>query len=375
MLLCAIPLHAQARIPLRVGLYISDTVLKFSPGPPLHHIDVGKHVAETASTEFQRIFTSVVRLREFTAGAAPPEELDCVIVVEIPKGKASAFGTLTVTVPFSVYQPSGALIFQTAEVNTRKTSAWSSGDTAKRTWFEMADAEVASFLDKFSQTELARKAVQRGTTATLKIASQPVGAQAFVDEKLMGVTSVATGELVLESVPPGSYNLRLTAAGYQDWAQSVTLPAGNVTSVEAKLAPRFSQLALVTQPGGVQVYLDDTFKGTTSEQEGRLRIENLAPGSHQVRLSLAGYKEWSQQVTSNPGETLPLTVKLEPAGPKPLALAEIEEALTNGLPPKGITKLVNQYGVDFALTKEVEQRLREKGADGDLLVAIATNKK
>jgi hypothetical protein len=133
-------------------------------------------------------------------------------------------------------------------------------------------------------------------------------------------------------------------------------------------------LALSLQPANVQVYVDDVFKGMTSA-EGRLVVEGLALGSHRVRMNLIGYTEAARTVELKAGETAAIEAKLEPAGPKPLALAEIEEALSNGLPPKGITKLVNQYGVDFTLTKEVEQRLRDKGADSDLLVAIATNKK
>jgi hypothetical protein len=134
------------------------------------------------------------------------------------------------------------------------------------------------------------------------------------------------------------------------------------------------KLVLSTQPGNVGVYVDDEFKGISSG-EGRLVVSNLAPGSHHLRFTVIGFKELAQSLDLAAGETKTVEAKLDPAGPKPLALAEIEEALTNGLPPKGITKLVIQYGVDFAFTKEVEQRLREKGADSDLLLAIATNQK
>ena len=133
-------------------------------------------------------------------------------------------------------------------------------------------------------------------------------------------------------------------------------------------------LALSLQPANVQVYVDDVFKGMTSA-EGKLVVEGLTPGTHRVRMNLIGYTESARTVELKAGETATIEAKLEPAGPKPLALGEIEEALSNALPPKGITKLVKQYGVDFALTKEVEQRLRSKGADSDLLLAIATNKK
>jgi hypothetical protein len=217
--------------------------------------------------------------------------------------------------------------------------------------------------------------LQELSPAGLRVVSQPPGSQVYVDDKLMGVTSTDRGELRLESLQPGSAAVRVTAPGYRDSTQSVTLTAGNTSNLEARLAKELSRLSVETRPGNVQVYLDDAFKGLTSDREGRLRIEDLAPGAHRVRMNVIGYKEAAQTVELKAGETATVEAKLEPAGPKPLELGEIEEALANGVPPKGITKLVNQYGVDFALTKEIEQRLREKGADSGLLLAIATGKK
>jgi hypothetical protein len=158
---------------------------------------------------------------------------------------------------------------------------------------------------------------------------------------------------------------RLTASLQPDPRQA--------SPTELKPAPP-PTLILSTQPASVQAYVDDEFKGISSA-EGRLVISNLTPGSHRLRFTTIGYKELTESLDLTAGETKTLEATLDLAGPKPLALGEIEEALSNGLPPKGITKLVNQYGVDFALTKEVEQRLRGKGADDALLVAIATEKK
>gem|GEM_PF-3895339 len=75
-------------------------------------------------------------------------------------------------------------------------------------------------------------------------------------------------------------------------------------------------------------------------------------------------------------EPFALAVKrLPPAGPQPLKEVEVEKALEDGLPSTRIMSLVNKYGVDFALTDEVEQRLRRAGADSNLLLAIAKAKK
>jgi len=237
----------------------------------------------------------------------------------------------------------------------------------------MADLLERSLRD-FTAAEQEFKRLTVSLRSQLRITSRPGSAQVYVGGALKGTTSADQGAFTLEDLPPGSHSLRLTATGYKDWAQTVMLTTGKVTDVEAKLTAETSGLNIETQPPAAQVYVDDVFKGLTSA-EGRLVVEGLSPGTHRVRMNLIGYTESARTVELKPGETSTIEAKLEPAGPKALALVEIEEALTNGLSPKRITTLVNQFGVDFALTKELEQRLRSKGADSDLLVAIATNKK
>jgi hypothetical protein len=58
--------------------------------------------------------------------------------------------------------------------------------------------------------------------------------------------------------------------------------------------------------------------------------------------------------------------------PAPLKEAEIIKGLVGGISSKRMAALVSQYGVDFALTPESEERLRSAGADAKLLTAIRT---
>ncbi len=210
----------------------------------------------------------------------------------------------------------------------------------------------------------------RQTSATLGITSQPFNAAVYLDGKLMGATSSDRGELTLDNLPPGSHTLRLTAVARQDWSQPVTLNAGETVNLDAKLSASPSQLTLATQPGGVEVFLDEQPKGATGPQDGKLLLEGLVPGVHHLRLILARYKPWLQDVTLAAGANLPLSVKLESTGPKPLALDEVEEALKNGISPKRVAELVVQFGVDFKLIGDVGKRLRSEGADDDLLLTI-----
>ena len=208
--------------------------------------------------------------------------------------------------------------------------------------------------------------------ATLSISGAPPGSQVFLDEKPLGATA-ADGSFSA-TVLPGSHHVRLTAAGYPDWTQDATLKADSTVNLDARMSPKTADLTILTQPGQAQVYVDDEPRGVTSS-EGRLLLKNLSTGAHRLRLSLAGYKEWTQTVELAAGDTKQVEAKLQPAGFKPLGLAEVEDALKNGLPNARVTQLVKQFGVDFALTDEVERRLRAAGADSDLLLAIAKARK
>src|SRR3954467_8956006 len=158
-----------------------------------------------------------------------------------------------------------------------------------------------------------------------------------------------------------------------DWNLARKSTAG--VTVASLNGPQTATLKVIAQPGGAQVYVDDKFKGSTSEKEGVLVVENLQPGSSKVRLSQKGFVDYTQSVTLTAGDTAKLETNLAAEGPKPLGEPEIEEALKNGVPKTRIMGLIKEYGVDFVLTNEFEQNLRTVGADSDLLLAIAKAKK
>lgn len=156
---------------------------------------------------------------------------------------------------------------------------------------------------------------------------------------------------------------RLTLQGSKPAAPAPTAAAANAKGM----------VVVQSSPGNAQVYLDNRFQGTTSEA-GELIIEG-GPGQHEVRLTQPGYQEWRMNVWLKAGERQRITATMTPAGPRPLTRMEIGEMLGNNVAKPRIIALVKQYGVDFALTGEAERDLRSKGADSDVLVAIATHKK
>jgi hypothetical protein len=74
-------------------------------------------------------------------------------------------------------------------------------------------------------------------------------------------------------------------------------------------------LVIESSPGQSQVYIDDEPVGSTSQQ-GRLKLTRLAPGDHQVRISLSGYQDFEGSTTLTAGETTTVSANLQrPAAP------------------------------------------------------------
>ena len=65
-------------------------------------------------------------------------------------------------------------------------------------------------------------------------------------------------------------------------------------------------LQLESRPTGAQVHLDDRLVATTP-----LRLYDVAPGSHTVRIELEGYQPWSTSVKVEAGSLARIAASLE----------------------------------------------------------------
>jgi len=78
-------------------------------------------------------------------------------------------------------------------------------------------------------------------------------------------------------------------------------------------------LEIQSKPGHAQVYVDDAFSGETSDQ-GRLKVLNLAPGNHRVRLTHDGYHDDEQAIDLVAGQTASVSASLKTIGTTTLTL-------------------------------------------------------
>jgi len=107
--------------------------------------------------------------------------------------------------------------------------------------------------------------------------------------------------------------LRQSAPHVETPARPPAVPPARPTTT-AQTAPPV--LIVDAKPGGAQVYIDDELVGTTSSQ-GRLKLPQLNPGEHRVRLALLGHQDYENKIELRSGETTRLLANLEPAKATP----------------------------------------------------------
>ncbi len=137
------------------------------------------------------------------------------------------------------------------------------------------------------------------TNGILSVYTYPAGSSVYVDGALAG-----TGPLWLADVAPGVHSLKVTAPDYLDWNQQVNvMGGGSVTYVTAALypswwAPMYGYVMVSSLPADGIAYLDGVSQGKTP-----LTLSQVKPGIHTVKVELAGYQPFEQQVNVMEGRT------------------------------------------------------------------------
>lgn len=158
---------------------------------------------------------------------------------------------------------------------------------------------------------------------TLDLRSQPDGATVLLDGRLLGRTPLKI------ELAAGSYPVTLRKEGTAEQSFSLRVEAGRLTSVTRTLvvssapaaAPAVdagvASIIVFAEPPGASAYLDDEPLGVTDLRSGRLVKSGVSPGSHRLRLSLAGHQDFAQQVEVTPGAAVTVRGTLPPGAPAP----------------------------------------------------------
>ena len=185
----------------------------------------------------------------------------------------------------------------------------------------------ASMVPVSAQTQPAPKPFTKDDVVKLLTGNVPVKRlEALVRQR--GIDFQLTPELESQLRTAGADD-GLIATLKQSGPKAVSVPPPSAT------------LVVNSSVGGARVYVDDVAIGDTSSQ-GRLRIPNLTPGQHQVRVSLDGYEKFEDSVELPASETLDLRVPLKANSPP--APTQVTSDHTGATASAIIELRVNRFG-------------------------------
>jgi hypothetical protein len=257
------------------------TVAVSTTGPPSHTIVIIKSGYYPWS-------------RTFDKNPAPGEIIGVAAVLE----PSLQYGTLVVS-----SRPTGALV--TVDGGRGQQAPWTYTD------MPAGGHIVRAFLSGY-QTYVSLTNVPPGGTAAVEATllpltdvgviqakSNPGGADVYIDGLYSGATSATVGNLAV-----GPHFVELRRAGYNPWIDTVQVLSSQVVIIDATLevasTVEIGSISVSSSPSGASVYLDGGYQGTT--QPGNpLDLTGIPPGQHAVRLNLAGYQDYTQNVQVQSG--------------------------------------------------------------------------
>jgi len=104
---------------------------------------------------------------------------------------------------------------------------------------------------------------------------------------------------------PGRHEIVMREPGYKDSTQSIVVEPGQKQTIRVKMEKdpevRFpsvtAEVKLFVNPKRAAVFVDDKFVGHVDEFDGSREALLLAPGKHQVKITLPGYQTFETEIS------------------------------------------------------------------------------
>ncbi len=140
--------------------------------------------------------------------------------------------------------------------------------------------------------------IRRSYRVTLQVNSQPEGADVRINGKTIGRTPL------LRELRTGEHLIEVVADGYETYATSMFLKAGDKLKLRAVLPKSLVSFVITSKSKGSKVFIDGSYRGTTPLRG------TVSVGAHQIRVSHSDYKEFNANVNLRPGDRLQLHAPL-----------------------------------------------------------------
>ena len=136
----------------------------------------------------------------------------------------------------------------------------------------------------------------RPDPAWLLLHSKPSDVRIFVDGRLLRQGAAPSCPCNVGPLAPGRHRLKVEADGYLPMQRAITVEEGETLPVRFDLKTVPTRLTLESVPGGARVHVDGNFVDETP-----LRVDDLTPGQHLLRLEKEGYQAWHGTVNLTKG--------------------------------------------------------------------------
>jgi len=144
-------------------------------------------------------------------------------------------------------------------------------------------------------------------TGQLRVSSVPSGSDVYLGERYAGKTPLS-----MDQVRVGDYEMRVESPGYLVWARRITINPNRATTIHADLdrMQQYGSISVRADQDNARIYLDGQYKGI-SERNRNVILEQVTEGSHDIRVTLGGYQDWTQRVQVRPNQRVQVNVNLE----------------------------------------------------------------
>jgi parallel beta-helix repeat protein len=160
---------------------------------------------------------------------------------------------------------------------------------------------------------------QRGS---IRVTSKPSGAQIYLvtpDGPFVG--RIPRTPYRFDKVSVGYSTITVYLEGYYDWSKKVLVQVDQTTYVEAQLKPKHKPtppppktgaISVTSTPSGATIYVD-TYLGWSHKGKTPNTITGVSPDYYTIKLTLAGYQDWTKKIHVAAGETARIHATLSQA--------------------------------------------------------------
>lgn len=141
----------------------------------------------------------------------------------------------------------------------------------------------------------------------------------WIDGEYVGHVSELKGNKKI-LLMPGKHSVTVRQTGYDDWTTDITAQPGQEFDVpihleknpRAKYPSVTAQVKLDVDPSRAAVFVDGQFVGYAHQFGGLGRAMLIAPGKHQIKVALVGYRDFATEVNLRPYQKFTLKTSLTP---------------------------------------------------------------